>query len=488
MPTGRQSPIRVLHVDDDEGFLSLTRRTLTREFDQLTVESTTDPDAALRELDSADCVVSDYRMPAMDGLALFEAVRERDPDLPFVLFTGKGSEDVASEALSTGITDYVRKDASSDQFELLANRIEQAVATAERERELREERERFAALFDNIPEPTVAYELRDGDEPYVTDVNPAFERAFGYPTEDIRDEPLDEFVVPEDCTSEAAFLNEQVAKGEPLDAEVTRLTADGERQFLLRDVPNEHENGTQYGYAIYTDITDQREREQALEASRAQLERQNERLEAFAGVVSHDLRNPLSVATSHADLLAETGEVDRIEHVQDALGRMDELVQDLLALAQHGTAVQQLGLHDLETLAVRGWSSVETRNATLSVECEGAIRADDSRVQQLLENLFRNSVEHGSTDDGALTIRVGFCDGDGFFVADDGEGIPADRRDEVFDHGVSTAPDGSGFGLAIVESIADAHDWTVAVAESESGGARIEVRGVDVVRTARRET
>ncbi|WP_439025471.1 ATP-binding protein [Haloarchaeobius sp. DT45] len=482
MPTGRQSPIRVLHVDDDEGFLSLTRRTLTREFDHVTVQSRTDPTEALTELGDVDCVVSDYRMPAMDGLELFEAVRERDPGLPFVLFTGQGSEDVASEALSAGVTDYVRKGASVDQFELLVNRVEQAVAAAERERELRQERERFAALFDNIPEPTVAYELRDGGEPYVTDVNPAFERVFGYPASEIRGEALDSFIVPPDRADEAASLNDQVARGDPLDEEVTRLTADGERQFLLRDVPNECESGTRYGYAIYTDITEQRERERALEASRARLERQNERLEAFAGVVSHDLRNPLSVATSHADLLAETGEVERIEHVRDALARMDELVQDLLALAQHGTAVQQLGLHDVRSLAVQAWSTVETPNAELSVEANGAIRADEGRVQQLLENLFRNAVEHGSTDGSPLTVRIGFCGDDCFFVADDGRGIPPEDRDEVFDHGVSTRPDGSGFGLAIVESIADAHDWTVEVGEGEDGGARFEIRGVDLVR------
>ncbi|WP_267642434.1 response regulator [Haloarchaeobius amylolyticus] len=520
MPTGRQRPIRVCHVDDDEGFLELTRRTLTREYDHVTVEPTTDPEAALDVLDDVDCVVSDYRMPTMDGLALFAAVRERDPDLPFVMFTGKGSEDVASEAISAGVTDYVRKDASPDRFDLLVNRVEKVVEAAERERALREERERFQALFDNIPEPTVAYELREDDEPYVTDVNPAFERVFGHSTAAIRGESLDDFVVPQDRTDEAANLNQQVARGEPLDAEVTRLTADGERQFLLRDVPNRHENGVRFGYAIYTDITEQREREEALERSRERLERQNERLEAFAGVVSHDLRNPLSVATSHADLLAETGEVERIEHVREALARMDELVQDLLALAQHGTAVQQLALCDLESLAVRAWASVETPDAELEVEGDCAIRADEGRAQQLLENLFRNAVEHGSTgrqmesddavehggprasggagdavehesadegweqagDQPLLTVRVGCFEGeDGFFVADDGQGIPADCRETVLDHGHSSQPDGSGFGLAIVESIADAHDWTVTVTESAAGGACIEVRGVDVV-------
>ena len=89
-----------------------------------------------------------------------------------------------------------------------------------------------------------------------------------------------------------------------------------------------------------------------------------------------------------------------------------------------------------------------------------------------------DAVEHSSTaerSDGPVSVTVGAFDG-GFYVADDGPGIPPARRETVFDPGVTTAADGTGFGLAIVREIAEAHGWTVSVTESESGGARFEIR------------
>jgi signal transduction histidine kinase len=77
-----------------------------------------------------------------------------------------------------------------------------------------------------------------------------------------------------------------------------------------------------------------------------------------------------------------------------------------------------------------------------------------------------------------VTVTVGDLDG-GFYVADDGPGIPPDERDDIFDAGYSTSVEGTGFGLNIVQRIADAHDWSVDVTESQSGGARFEITGVD---------
>ncbi|PSQ16582.1 hypothetical protein BRD00_10515 [Halobacteriales archaeon QS_8_69_26] len=107
--------------------------------------------------------------------------------------------------------------------------------------------------------------------------------------------------------------------------------------------------------------------------------------------------------------------------------------------------------------------------------------ADPGRLEHVFENLFRNAVEHGGDD---VTVTVGALDG-GFYVADDGPGIPEDRREEVFDVGTSTAADGTGFGPTIVRHIVETHGWRVRVAESEDGGARFEVTGVEVPTGAR---
>ena len=157
---------------------------------------------------------------------------------------------------------------------------------------------------------------------------------------------------------------------------------------------------------------------------------------------------------------------------------MEVLIDDLLALAKGAEPPEAAERVDLAAMAETHWGNVETGAATLAVDGAPTIEADRSRLGQLLENLFRNSVEHGG---GSVTITVGeLDDGTGFYVADDGPGIPQADREAVFESGHTTG-DGVGLGLAIVEEIATAHGWRVAVTESASGGARFEVTGVTSV-------
>ena len=207
----------------------------------------------------------------------------------------------------------------------------------------------------------------------------------------------------------------------------------------------------------------------------AELERQNDRLEEFAGVVSHDLRNPLEVARGRTELAREECDSDHLDAVERAHGRMTALIDDLLTLAREGEPVTDAGPVDLGQVIGSCWRTVDTGEATLRADAEGMVLADEGRLRQLLENLMRNAVEHGGED---VTVTVGSLP-DGFYVADDGPGIDPEQREEVFDAGYSTSRSGTGFGLRIVEQVADAHGWSVRAVESEDGGARFEITGVE---------
>jgi signal transduction histidine kinase len=206
-----------------------------------------------------------------------------------------------------------------------------------------------------------------------------------------------------------------------------------------------------------------------LERSRGQLEKQNERLEQVGSTISHDLRNPINIVEGHlelmegdiesADIDPETAEGlrDRIDEVETATGRMQEIIDDILTIAREGKTVEETDQLDLETIAEAAWSNVDTRAATLRVAASRPILADRSKLLTILENLFRNSVDHGPDD---VTVTVGTTEG-GFFVADDGPGIPAEHHDNLFEYGYTTSEEGTGLGLSIVETMADAHGWTV---------------------------
>ncbi|MFC6988997.1 sensor histidine kinase [Haloplanus sp. GCM10025708] len=145
-----------------------------------------------------------------------------------------------------------------------------------------------------------------------------------------------------------------------------------------------------------------------------------------------------------------------------------------MTLAREGVHVGEFESVDLGKLIKNCWQTVPTAEATLVTDTDREIQADSSRLEQLVENLIRNAVEHGGND---VTITIGDID-DGFYVADDGPGIPEDEREQVFESGYSTAKEGSGFGLSIVKEIVDAHRWNIRVVESETGGARFEITDV----------
>ncbi|MFC6725745.1 PAS domain-containing sensor histidine kinase, partial [Halobium palmae] len=237
----------------------------------------------------------------------------------------------------------------------------------------------------------------------------------------------------------------------PVDVHLSKVVLDGEAQFFV----------------ISRNVSERKKRER-------RLNRQNERLEGFASVVSHDLRNPLNVAKGRLDLAREECDSDHLDAVERSHERMSALIDDLLAVARQGGAVTDVEPVTLADVARSCWRTVETGTATLVVDTDAVVRADRSRLRQLFENLFSNAVRHG----GAVEVRVGTLPG-GFYVEDDGSGIPEDERERVFEYGYSTAESGTGFGLNIVEGIVDAHGWSVRAVDGTGGGARFEVTDVE---------
>lgn len=206
-----------------------------------------------------------------------------------------------------------------------------------------------------------------------------------------------------------------------------------------------------------------------------ELARQNDRLEDFASMVSHDLRNPLSVAEGYVDMeMAET-ESENLQRIERAHNRMRELIENILMLARDGAVVDNLTQTDLADVADISWKNVESPTQSVVIDAEKDLYADASRLMQLFENLFRNAVEHGGED---IRIEVGDLS-DGFYVEDTGKGIPPAEREQLFSEGASAVDDEVGIGLRIVDQIVDAHNWEIVATESDDGGARFEVTNVE---------
>ena len=261
--------------------------------------------------------------------------------------------------------------------------------------------------------------------------------------------------------------------GDKIRFEYRTIDADGEIVVMEGVGQNMLANPFVEGIVVNArDITERKERER-------ELERTNDQLQQFASVVSHDLRNPLNVARGHLQIAAETGDEESLYEIEVSLDRMEAIIGDVLTLAKQGQPIGETEPVSLESLAGDAWAHVATDEATLVFDLDEStvVEADPTRLMQLFENCFRNAHEHVGED---VTVTVGFDEDDeSIYVEDDGPGIPEDSRDEVFESGYTTNEDGTGFGLAIVSEVAEAHGWKVAIEDGTDGGARFEFHGVD---------
>jgi signal transduction histidine kinase len=217
-----------------------------------------------------------------------------------------------------------------------------------------------------------------------------------------------------------------------------------------------------------------RERTQAtvkLREHQQRLQQQNDRLESFATLVAHELRNPVAIGQIYSQQLPDDADTESVDHVADAFDRIEDMIDILLVVTRGREAVSDESPVQLADAAHAAWAKADTAGARLEVGLTQTVHADATYIEHLFRNLFENAVEHGRAE----TVSVGELAA-GFYVADDGSGIPADERKRVFEAGYTTAPDtgGTGVGLAFVDALADVYGWTCEVTESDTGGARIE--------------
>ncbi len=262
-------PIRVLHVDDEPDFAEMAATFLERADDRLTVEAASSGREGLRRLDeeTIHCVVSDYDMPDMNGVAFLECVREQYGDLPFVLFTGKGSEEVASEAISAGVTEYLQKESGTDQYTVLANRI---VNTVDGERATRQ----LDVLVDNLP--GIVYQHRDEPEWPLTLIRGNCEELMGYSETELQSDVhlAEQAIHPDDREYHNSTLRDELAATGSYELTYRVLHKNGDVRWVF-DSGQKHESPVHDGEVfsgILIDISEMKRYEQELEATRQRLE------------------------------------------------------------------------------------------------------------------------------------------------------------------------------------------------------------------------
>ena len=379
----RGGDVRVLHAEDDPQLGALAGEFLERE-GELAVTHVEDAPTALERLaaEEFECIVSDYDMPGMTGIELLDAVREDHPDLPFILFTGKGSEEVASDAISKGVTDYLQKETGTEQYEVLANRIENAVDGYRTERELerrvtqlRESERRFRTLVSNLPGMVYRCENERGWP--MSFVSDGAVELTGYSPAELESDAVnweEEVLVEDERDDLWETVQAAIDAREPFQVEYELRTVDGDHKWVWERGRGVFENDELVALeGVITDVTEERELREELRRER-DLTRQL--LETSpVGIMVNELDGSYRLINDRAlDILGTTREAVMDRTYDDDEWRLQTVDGDPLPPEEHGFE-------------------------KLKAKATGSAPGDDVRVEDLLHSVVRD-------DDSRLTVSV----------------------------------------------------------------------------------
>jgi len=389
---------------------------------------------------------------------------------PILLLTARDRIERLPDAVWDAVDDVLGTPVAPNELRnRLGNLLERRRLSLELKRRKERSDERFRTIFETAPDPIVVTDA-DGT---ITEANDVFARIVGRDRSALIGTAVTDLGFSPSDAIERILLRVDAGDGGAVETSVQlgSETDDPMITDLNADVVTAIGDASER-IGIFRDVTARERRE-------AEMREQNDRLEEFASTIAHDLRNPLSIAKGHLDLAWTTGEEDYFETVVQAHDRMEQLIDEILSLARLGQHVMDPEPVDLGEVARAAWEHTDTGECTLSIESSGVIEADEGRLQELFENLFRNVRDHGGE-----AVAVGLLEDRrdvAVHVTDDGEGIPAADRAEVFESGFTSTDDGTGFGLSIVRQIVEGHGWDVTVTEGPAGGARFEISRITTV-------
>ena len=514
-PVASPGPLRILVVEDEELDRLGVRRCLNQSGIRAVVDEATSAGETLDCLRGAayDCLLLDYYIPGVDGLALLRGVQALAPELPVVMFTGRGDEEIAVELMKAGAADYLPKALLTPErlASSIRHALELARSAAARERaenELRAQEARFRTLANAIPQLAWMTDASGGR----TWFNQRWFDYTGTTLEEVQGWAWRAVHHPDHVQRVVDTLQQSLATGEPWEDTHPLRGSDGTyRWFLSRAIPVRDQGRNIIGWlGTNTDITDrmrsEEERAALLErerAARADAEAALEARDAFFSSVTHDLKNPLGAVKGYAQLLkrrlARTSPsppdwlTEGLDQIQSNADRTSSLIEEVLDLVRH----REIGRLELQRSS---FDLVELCRNVISIQPRAASRHelvlvpsvtellgnwDGPRLERVVANLIDNAIKY-SPEGGRVVVRIDREPWAGqpravISVSDEGVGIPAADLPLIFDQfqragNVVDRIAGSGIGLTSVRQIVEAHGGTVAVDSRQGVGSTLTVR------------
>jgi PAS domain S-box-containing protein len=475
--------IEILVVDDAEAILALSKEFLERT-GRISVDTSESADAAIGKLKAGryDAIVSDFGMPGMDGIEFLKHVRRILPKIPFILFTGKGREEVVIDALNFGADSYIPKGGDpKEQFGELECRIHQVVEMCRAEKTAQVSERRLADIFDFLPDATFVID-REGK---VIAWNRAMEAMTGVPAQDIMGQGNYEYALPFYGSRRRILIDMIFGKdekilthyyssadqvGDLLIAE-TDLPRQGGKPVSLwgKASPLYDEKGRVVG-AIESirDITDLKKAEMTVKTA-------NERLNLMNNIIRHDILNQVTVLLGNLEIVGMHSQHPEQQHYIANAETAARMIRDQIEFTREyqkigGKAPEWQNPGELLEIVIRKFNSqgIRLENHVKDVEILA-----DPLLERVFFNLIQNSMKHAGT---ISKITFGQDEHGKELVIryeDDGKGIPPKRKREIFRPEYGR---GSGYGLFTSKEILAITGITLSETGEPGKGARFEMR------------
>ncbi len=470
--------IRVLHIDDNLHDRKLVKDVLLNEYDGFEVVEADNRENFLLHLNEKDfdIILSDFNILGFDGLQVLQIVKEKYPNMPVIIVTGTGSEEIAIQAMKLGAADYVIK--SVTHIRGLAHSIELVLESKKNQKArkkalaaLSKSEEKYRRIFENVQD--VFYQTDKMG--IITEISPSISRVSGYQREELIGKPASVFYYnPGD---RIRIIEKIIADGEVWDFEIRMITKDGLIKYASL---NAHGLYNEMGEFIgiegsLRDITDRKQVEAELYAAKEKAE-ENDRLKtAFLHNISHEIRTPMNSIVGFAELINESEILPEIRKEYTAIivnssHHLLSIINDIVSIAtiesgQEKVIEAEINLNTtLQLLYHQFILKAQNQNIQFTLtsilpDRNAQIISDETKLIQVINNLIVNALKftkQGLINFGCRMIKqpndISMIE---FFVEDTGIGIAEEMQQDVFKRfsqveNTSTRQfGGSGLGLSI---------------------------------------
>lgn len=458
--------ISILYVDDEPELLGLCKVFLEQagEF-RVTPVASAQESLDLLSTTSYDAIISDYQMPDIDGLEFLKRVRSHDDDIPFILFTGRGREEVVIEAINNKVDFYLQKGGDPKaQFAELGHKVKKAVKSRNAINALRAENEKNRGLMDHASD---AIFIADASTGMLIDANRKALELIGRSLEEIKTMHQTDLHPPDKKELFPEVFLQHAREGTALQTEIV-AGQDGRHIPVIASATIMDLGGRRCFMEIFHDISDIKMAQDALQLA-------NRKLNLLAEITRHDIRNKLTVMGGYLDLIRERpAESQHSMYVR----KMKDTVSIIGENIEFTRLYQNLGIvapvwQNVHEAFFNACTHVDIRKLRVQSDSDGFEIYADPLLERVFYNLVENAILHGSR---VSMVRISAHESPAgllLCLEDDGVGIPIPDKERIFTKGFGK---NTGLGLFLVKEILSITNISIAETGEYQHGARFEMQ------------